>query len=230
MSKTLNPIPLQPENPFHPGECLLEEFLEPAAISQAEFARRIGWTETRLNELICGKRGVSAEAARDLAEALHTSACLWMNLQTTWDSDQKLKRAVDGVGTLDRKLWFVLIQDALRTEPFPTSMMRTALLRQWQRTGHKPDTEIRLVQTVGESLAKARQIPVHHSSWKSLLQLLEEWKGVQWTEVAQERLHTLMRENRLPDPVNLGVDAQTQRLLSPKAFNREHSGLLPLAA
>ncbi|WP_089727714.1 HigA family addiction module antitoxin [Candidatus Thiosymbion oneisti] len=85
-------MPQQPENPFHPGEYLLEEFLEPAAISQAEFARRIGWTETRLNELIRGKQGVSAEAALDLADALHTSTRLWMNLQITWDLDQEIKR------------------------------------------------------------------------------------------------------------------------------------------
>ncbi len=108
-----------------------------------------------------------------------------------------LVRAVDGLGTLDQELWFALIRDALRAERFPASMMRTALLGQWQRTGHDPATEIRLVQTVGESLAKARQIPERRSSWGSLLQLLEEWNGVQWTETAQRELHKLMRENRL---------------------------------
>jgi addiction module HigA family antidote len=53
----------QPKNPFHPGEILLEEFLEPLGMSQAAFAERIGWTKARLNELIRGKRGVTAEAA-----------------------------------------------------------------------------------------------------------------------------------------------------------------------
>ena len=75
----------QPENPFHPGEMLLEEFLEPMGMSQATFANRIGWTRTRLNELIRGKRGVTAAAALDLADALGTSPKLWMNLQATWD-------------------------------------------------------------------------------------------------------------------------------------------------
>jgi len=78
----------QPTNPFHPGEILLEEFLEPEGVTQAEFARRIGWTKTRLNELIKGKRGITAEAALDLAEALGTSAKLWMNLQATWELDR----------------------------------------------------------------------------------------------------------------------------------------------
>jgi addiction module HigA family antidote len=82
----------QPKNPFHPGEILLEEFLEPAGVTQTEFARRIGWTRARLNELIKGKRGVTAEAALDLAEMLGTSAKLWMNLQATYDLDQAMNR------------------------------------------------------------------------------------------------------------------------------------------
>ena len=82
----------QPKNPFHPGEILLEEFLEPAGVTQTEFARRIGWTRARLNELIKGKRGVTAEAALDLAEMLGTSAKLWMNLQATYDLDRAMNR------------------------------------------------------------------------------------------------------------------------------------------
>ena len=85
-------IGLMPKNPFHPGEILLEEFLEPAGVTQLEFAARLGWTRARLNEIIKGRRGVSAEAALDLAEALGTTARLWLNLQTTWDLDQALKR------------------------------------------------------------------------------------------------------------------------------------------
>jgi addiction module HigA family antidote len=78
----------QPKNPFHPGEILLEEFLEPAGVTQAAFAEELGWTKTRLNELIRGKRGITAESALDLAEALGTSAKLWMNLQATYDLDR----------------------------------------------------------------------------------------------------------------------------------------------
>jgi hypothetical protein len=44
----------QPKNPFYPGEILLEEFLEPEGVTQAALAEKIGWTKTRLNELIKG--------------------------------------------------------------------------------------------------------------------------------------------------------------------------------
>ena len=78
----------QPTNPFHPGEILLEEFLEPMGLTQTAFAERLGWTRARLNELVRGKRGVTAEAALDLARALGTSPKLWMNLQATFDLDR----------------------------------------------------------------------------------------------------------------------------------------------
>ena len=81
----------QPKNPFHPGEILFEEFLEPKGVTQAAFAQKIGWTKTRLNELIKGKRGITAAAALDLADALGTSPKLWMNLQATYDLDKAVK-------------------------------------------------------------------------------------------------------------------------------------------
>jgi addiction module HigA family antidote len=81
----------QPKNPFHPGEILLEEFLEPMELTQAAFAEKLGWTKAKLNELIRGKRGITAESALDLAEALKTSPKVWMNLQATWDLDQAMK-------------------------------------------------------------------------------------------------------------------------------------------
>ena len=78
----------QPANPFHPGEILLEEFLEPTGTTQTAFAQRVGWTRSRLNELIRGKRGITADAALDLADVLGTSPKLWMNLQATYDLDR----------------------------------------------------------------------------------------------------------------------------------------------
>jgi addiction module HigA family antidote len=68
------------------------ECLRPAGETQAAFAARIGWTRARLNEFIRGKRGVTADAALDLAEAVGTSSKVWMNLQATWDLDQAVKR------------------------------------------------------------------------------------------------------------------------------------------
>jgi addiction module HigA family antidote len=84
----------QPANPFHPGEILLEEFLQPAGITQTAFSEQLGWTRARLNELIKGKRGITAESALDLADVLGTSPKLWMNLQATWDLNQAMKRRI----------------------------------------------------------------------------------------------------------------------------------------
>ena len=82
----------QPPNPFHPGEILLEEFLKPGGRTQLALAKELGWTRARLNEFVKGKRGVTADAALDLARVLGTSAKLWMNLQSTYDLDQAAKR------------------------------------------------------------------------------------------------------------------------------------------
>lgn len=83
---------LLPTNPIHPGEMLLEEFLVPSGRSQSAFAREIGWTRARLNEFVKGKRGVTAEAALDLAEVLGTSPRLWMNLQATYDLNEASRK------------------------------------------------------------------------------------------------------------------------------------------
>ncbi|MCY4362117.1 MAG: HigA family addiction module antitoxin [Gammaproteobacteria bacterium] len=71
--------------PTHPGEMLLEEFLKPIGVSQKEFAVHLGWTYARLNEIINGKRGVSAESALAFGEALNTGPDFWLNLQGHWD-------------------------------------------------------------------------------------------------------------------------------------------------
>jgi antitoxin HigA-1 len=81
-----------PVNPFHPGEMLLEEFIEPNNWTQAYLADELGWTKAKLNELIKGKRGITADTALDLAEFLGTTAKLWMNLQAIFDLDQAKKR------------------------------------------------------------------------------------------------------------------------------------------
>ncbi len=81
----------QPKNPFHAGEILLEEFLVPMGETQSAFAEKLGWTKAKLNELIKGKRGITADTAIDLSEALGTSPKLWMNLQATWDLEQAMK-------------------------------------------------------------------------------------------------------------------------------------------
>jgi addiction module HigA family antidote len=72
-------------SPTHPGEMLLEEFLKPLGITQADAARRMRISSNRLNELIRRKRGVTAGTALRLADLLGTSPEFWLNLQTAWD-------------------------------------------------------------------------------------------------------------------------------------------------
>lgn len=77
--------------PTHPGTMLLKEFLEPLGISQAKLARHLGWTYARLNEIIHGKRGITAESALTLSDAFSIEPEFWMNLQRDWDLWHKLK-------------------------------------------------------------------------------------------------------------------------------------------
>jgi addiction module HigA family antidote len=78
-------------NPFHPGEILFEEFLAPMGITQREFAEQMGWTPRKLNEIIKGKRNLTAATAIDLSERLKTSPEFWLNLQRSWDLFQEYK-------------------------------------------------------------------------------------------------------------------------------------------
>ena len=71
--------------PTHPGEMLLEEFLKPLGMTQAEAARQMAVPLNRLNELIRGKRGITADTALRLAKVLKTDPEIWMNLQNQWD-------------------------------------------------------------------------------------------------------------------------------------------------
>lgn len=71
--------------PTHPGEMLLKEFLEPSGITQLELARHLGWTYARLNEIINGRRGITADSALALGDALGTGPEFWLNLQRDWN-------------------------------------------------------------------------------------------------------------------------------------------------
>ena len=71
--------------PTHPGEILLQEFLEPMGLSQVELARRMEVPVQRVNTLINGKRDITAETAILLSRVLKTSPEFWMNLQDARD-------------------------------------------------------------------------------------------------------------------------------------------------
>lgn len=89
---------MMPKNrpPTHPGEMLLEEFLRPLGMTQAEAARRMGVPLNRLNELVRGKRGITADTALRLATLLKTDPEIWMSLQNQrdlWHAAQAIRRA-----------------------------------------------------------------------------------------------------------------------------------------
>ena len=71
--------------PTSPGEMLLEEFLKPAALTQVEAARRMRMSLNRLNEIINGKRGITADSALRLARLFKMSPEFWTGLQADWD-------------------------------------------------------------------------------------------------------------------------------------------------
>ena len=71
--------------PTHPGEMLLEEFLNPMGISQKELADNIHVPYQRINEIVNGRRGITPGTALRLAKFFDMSADFWMNLQLRWD-------------------------------------------------------------------------------------------------------------------------------------------------
>lgn len=72
----------------HPGEVLQEEFLGPLEISQNALARAMGVPPRRINEIVLGKRGISADTAVRLAAALGTSERFWLGLQADYDLEE----------------------------------------------------------------------------------------------------------------------------------------------
>ena len=91
-SKTITRDPdwLGPAIP--PGEILLEEYLKPLGLGQLEAAQRLEISLNRLNEIVLGKRGITADTALRLAKLLKTSPQLWMRLQADWDLHRAIRR------------------------------------------------------------------------------------------------------------------------------------------
>ena len=84
---TLAPVP--------PGEVLLEEFLEPMGISQYRLAKDISVPPRRINEIVHGKRSVTADTALRLSRYFGTSDRFWLNLQASYDLDVERERLGD---------------------------------------------------------------------------------------------------------------------------------------
>jgi addiction module HigA family antidote len=73
--------------PVHPGEVLLEEFLNPLGLSQNRLALSVGVPPRRINEIVLGKRRVTAETALRLARYFDTTPQFWLGLQADFDLD-----------------------------------------------------------------------------------------------------------------------------------------------
>ncbi len=74
-----------PHSPPHPGELLLEDFLKPMNVTQMDFAKHIGVSFKRINEIVNGKRGITPETAILLAQAFGNTPQFWLNAQNTHD-------------------------------------------------------------------------------------------------------------------------------------------------
>ena len=74
-------------NPVHPGDVLEKDFLEPLGLSQYRLAKDIHVPPRRINEIVLGKRGITADTALRLARYFGTSPDVWLNLQTRYELD-----------------------------------------------------------------------------------------------------------------------------------------------
>ena len=93
MSKKLHPI--------HPGEVLQEEFLKPLGLSQNRLGLALGVPARRINEIVLGKRGVSADTALRLGRYFGNSAEFWLGLQMDYDLDTA---CLDSKGAIEREV------------------------------------------------------------------------------------------------------------------------------
>jgi addiction module HigA family antidote len=87
-ARTTRCIPRDPSSlgpAIHPGEILIEEFLKPLEMTQAAAAQKLGVSTVRLNELVRGKRGVTADTAIRLAQLFKTTPQFWMHMQANFD-------------------------------------------------------------------------------------------------------------------------------------------------
>src|SRR5215475_15713928 len=94
--------------PTSPGEMLLEDFIRPLGMTQAELAERIGVSYVRLNEIVNGRRGITPSTALRLAKAFGTSAQFWLNGQLALDlykasHDEKELRELERIEPVARR-------------------------------------------------------------------------------------------------------------------------------
>ena len=94
-------MPTRKIPPVHPGEILLEEYLKPLGLSQYRLAKDITVPARRVNEIVHGKRAITADTALRLARFFGTSDRFWLNLQTRYDLEVEKERLK---GRLEREV------------------------------------------------------------------------------------------------------------------------------
>ena len=87
--------------PTHPGEILMTEFLEPMGISQYRIAKAIDVPPRRINEIVHGKRGISADTGLRLSRALGLSDMFWINMQAHYDAEIAREHLASELATID---------------------------------------------------------------------------------------------------------------------------------
>ena len=85
--------------PIHPGEILITEFLEPMGITQYRLAKDIGVTARRINEIVHGRRAITADTALRLGRFFGMEAQFWLNLQTHYDMEVAQEALADRLDT-----------------------------------------------------------------------------------------------------------------------------------
>src|SRR4051794_29324129 len=89
------PRPPRKQAPVHPGEILLEEFLSPLGLSQYRLAKDTSLPPRRINEIVRGRRAITADTALRLARYFGTSERFWLNLQAHYDLEVEKERLGD---------------------------------------------------------------------------------------------------------------------------------------
>jgi addiction module HigA family antidote len=91
---------MKAHEPIHPGEILLEEFLEPFGVSQYQLAKVVGVSPRRINEIVHGKRAITPDTALRLARAFDVSDRFWLNLQNRYDLEVEKSKLAESLASI----------------------------------------------------------------------------------------------------------------------------------
>ena len=91
---------MTPLDPIHPGEVLKHDFMEPYEMSATALAKAIGVTPARINEIVRGRRGITAATALRLARYFGTDAQSWMNLQDRYELSLAERHEADSLNSI----------------------------------------------------------------------------------------------------------------------------------